>query len=95
MPQDLTPPNPLRMAVIDPAIIKYVMEHPARRVPWTLRELAPILGCSIGTLSHMRTGSRASIPAELAERFSEAVGVETAVLFVSSVAAESDTRGAA
>lgn len=89
MPQPLTP---LRMRVIDPAAIRYVMKHPARRKPWSVRELAPALGCSIGTLSHMRTGARATVPAELAERFAEAVGVETAVLFAPALSADSDTK---
>lgn len=84
-------PRPLRLAVIDPAAIRHVMEHPARGDRWTVRELAPILGCSVGTLGHMRTGARATIPTELAERFAEAVGVETAVLFAPSVSTDSDT----
>jgi transcriptional regulator with XRE-family HTH domain len=85
------PPRPLRSAVIDPSVIVHVMEHPARGKRWSVRELAPKLGCSVGTLSHMRTGARATIPAELAERFAEAVGVETAVLFVPASSVESDT----
>lgn len=88
-------PRPLRVAVIDPAAIVHTMRHPARGKPWTVRELAPILGCSIGTLSHMRNGDRATFPAELADRFAEAVGVESAVLFASEVSGESDDRGAA
>lgn len=88
MPQN---PRPLRLAVIDPSMIRHVMDHPARGTRWTVRELAPILGCSIGTLSHMRTGGRATVPAELADRFAEAVGVETAVLFVAEVSRYSDT----
>lgn len=92
MPQTTTPPPPLRVQVIDPAVIRHVMEHPARGIRWSLRELAPALGCSIGALSHMRTGARATLPAELAERFSEAVGVELAVLFMPAVSTESDTE---
>lgn len=78
------------MRVIDPAMIRHAMEHPARGFRWSVRELAPILGCSLGTLSHMRTGARASIPTELADRFAEAVGCETALLFTPVMAAESD-----
>lgn len=83
-------PRPLRSAIIDPAVIVHVMEHPARGTAWSVRELAPKLGCSIGTLSHMRTGARRTIPTELAERFSEAVGVETRVLFAPDVSTDSD-----
>lgn len=86
-----TKPTPLRMRVISPEAIRHVMEHPARQTRWSVRELAPLLGCSIGTLSHMRTGARRTIPAQLADRFAEAVGVETAVLFAPDVSTDSDT----
>lgn len=56
-----------------------------------MRELAPKLGCSIGTLSHMRTGGRDTIAATLAEAFAEAVGVETRVLFEPVLSGEVDT----
>lgn len=67
------------------------MERPARQKPWTIKELAPILGCSTGTLSHMRTGNRATFPLALAQRFSEAVGCDTAFLFEPAVSRDSDT----
>lgn len=82
------------MAILSSETIRHVMEHPARGTRWSVRELAPILGCSLGTLSHMRTGARASIPAELADRFAEAVGVETSVLFVPVASTDSDTTRA-
>lgn len=88
-------PRPLRSAIIDPDAIRHVMEHPARGRRWTVRELAPVIGCSLGTLGHMRTGARATIPSELAERFAEAVGVEPAVLFVPVLSRESDDRATA
>lgn len=81
------------MRVIDPAIIRHVMSHPARGNPWSVRELAPVLGCSIGTLSQMQTGARATVQAELADRFSEAVGCETAVLFLPVASTDSDASG--
>lgn len=84
-------PNPLRVRVINPDVIVHVMQHPARGYPWTITELAPVLGCSVGTLSHMRTGARQSFPIALAERFSEAVGCELRVLFASVLSTESDT----
>lgn len=54
-----------------------------------------MLGCSTGTLSHMRTGARATIAATLAEAFAEAVGVETAVLFEPVVSGDFDTAAKA
>lgn len=91
MPTTPPDPRPLRLRIIDPVAIQHVMEHPARGRHWTVRELAPVLGCSIGTLGHMRTGARATVPTELAERFAEAVGVEVPVLFVPVVSTNSDT----
>ena len=64
------------------------VKYPARGHAWTLRELAPTLGCSIGTLSHISSGTRKTVPAELAERFCEAVGVETLTLFAPVVSAK-------
>ena len=88
-------PAPLRMRVIEPAMIAHCMDHPARTgrgmPPWTLRELAAVLGCHNSTLSHMRTGARKTVSVELARRFAEAVGVEMAVLFAPAVSTESDT----
>jgi transcriptional regulator with XRE-family HTH domain len=81
------------MSILSPQTIRHVMDHPARGTPWRVRELAAVIGCSVGTISHIRNGQRASIPTELADRFAEAVGVETAVLFAPSVSAQSDTTG--
>lgn len=83
------------MRVVSTERLVDAMERPARRQPWTIRELAPILGCSVGTLGHMRTGARETYPAELARRFSEAVGCDVAFLFEPVVSTESDTKGAA
>lgn len=88
-------PTPLRLRIIDPAAIVHVMENPARGYRYTTRELAEKLGCSIGTLSHMRTGSRLSVPAELAQRFAEAVGCETSVLFRPAMSTDSVSKAGA
>lgn len=89
-PQDMLP-TILRVQVIDPAVIVHVMKHPARCRPWGVNELAAVLGCSPGTITHMRTAGRQSFPADLASRFAEAVGCETAVLFTPLASTESDT----
>ena len=43
----------------------------------------------------MRTGARETFPAELANRFAEAVGVEPAFLFAPVVSTEPDTTAVA
>jgi hypothetical protein len=80
-----------RMSVIDPAVIRHCIKHPARGYAWTLRELARSLGCSTGTLSLISTGGRLTLPTWLAVRFAEAVGVETETLFVPVLAKKSAT----
>ena len=70
------------------------MDHPARQRPWGTRELAAVLGVSPGTIAKIASGRQRTVPVDLAVRFAEAVGVETAVLFVPSLSAESyDTAG--
>jgi DNA-binding Xre family transcriptional regulator len=91
MPDATATPAPLRMRVIDPDVIRHFLKHPARGEAWTLRELAETLGCSIGTISHISTGKRSTVPTELADRFAEAVGVETATLFTPVLAKKSAT----
>ena len=67
------------------------MQHPARQRPWGVIELANVIGCSPATVSNLRTGRQSTVPQELAVRFAEAVGVETAVLFVPSMTGDSYT----
>lgn len=84
------------MRPIDRQVIAHTIAHPARGYAWTYRELAEVLGCSPGTISHLVTGSRASVPTELAHRFAEAVGCQPAVLFVPAASTDSHTtEGAA
>lgn len=79
------------MRVIDPAVIAHAMDHPARGKPWSTRELAAALGCSHATLAYLRKGERKTVSAKIATKFSEAVGCETAFLFVPSVSTGTDT----
>lgn len=60
------PPAALRISVIDPTASVHVMEHTARGFRWSVPELPPIRGCSIGTLSHLRTGPRRDVSRGLA-----------------------------
>lgn len=83
--------TPLRLAVTSADGIRHVMEHPARQRAWGVNELAAVIGCSPATISNLRTGRQTTVSTELAVRFSEAVGVETAVLFVPSLSTTSDT----
>lgn len=83
------------MRVIDRYVIAHVLDHPARGRPWSLRDLASRLGCSHSTLGHLKSGERTTVDAELATRFAQAVGCQTAVLFMPVLSSESDDEAAA
>lgn len=86
MRQATTPP---RLVVIDRQVLAHVLDHPARGVAWSLRELAGTLGCSHATIGHLLTGRTDSIRPELARRLAEAVGVEVPVLFAPRASTDS------
>ena len=74
------PPAALRVSVIDPTASVHVMEHAAQGFRWSVPELPPIRGCSIGTLSHLRAGPRQDVSRGLAAAIHGAVGVDTNAL---------------
>jgi len=72
-----------------------MMEHPARGARWPVRELAEVMGCSSSLIGYLRTGDRQHVDQELAHRIAEAVGCHVSSLFVPTVSASVDNRGAA
>ena len=73
----------IRLTVHDPAVLRHVIEHPARGRRFTVRELATKLGENRGVIARLRTGSATTVDAELGRRLAVAVGVHPNVLFVS------------
>ena len=67
--------------MIDRAVFVHCLAHPARITPWTVRELADHVGWDRASLGHIRSGKRDTLPADVAERIAEAVGVHPNVLF--------------
>lgn len=83
-------PDPNRLVVIDPRILRHVLAHPARRQPWSQRELASALGCSKTALGQIVTGERDTVDPDLAERFADAVGCHIWNLFATGASTESE-----
>lgn len=81
-----------RVEVIDPAVLVHCMEHPGRVERWTVRDLASQVHWSRAALGHLRTGERKSLPADVAVRIAEAVGVHPNVLFAPPLSTKSDDR---
>ncbi|WP_030878802.1 hypothetical protein [Streptomyces sp. NRRL S-1868] len=74
-----------RYSLRDRALFQYVMRHPGRGAPYTVRSLAQAAGLSHHSLiGHLLSGARVDCDAETAHRIAEAVGVAVLVLFAPS-----------
>lgn len=72
----------VRYALRDPQILRWVMEHPGRGAPYSIRGLAGAVGLTHHALiGHLLTGERNDCDVVTAHRISEALGVEVLVLF--------------
>ena len=78
--------------MIDADVFTYCLVHPARVRPWTVRELAEHIGWDRASLGHIRSGKRNTLPADIALRIAEAVGVHPNVLFTPPLSTDSTTR---
>lgn len=82
---------PTRTTVIDAAVLRHVVTHPARRRPYTVRELAERVGVSRATVGHLLSGARSTVAGDTAAALAEAVGVPPQVLFTPWPSEETDT----
>lgn len=72
----------VRYELRDPKILRWVMDHPGRGTPYSVRGLAEAVGLSHHALiGHLLTGERRDCDFELAHRIAGAVGVAILVLF--------------
>lgn len=62
-------------------ILRWVMDHPGRGVPYTTRSLGDRIGRHHSLIGHLLTGERHDCDADVAHAISEAVGVAVLVLF--------------
>ncbi len=85
----------VRYDLRDRQILRWVMDHPGRGVPYTIRTLAEAVGRHHSLIGHLLTGERDGVDADDAHAISEAVGVAVLVLFAppsSPKRTESDTE---
>lgn len=72
----------VRYRLRDRGVLQYVMHHPGRGTPYTVRSLASAVGLSHHSLiGHLVSGQRAECDAHTAHGISEALGVAVLVLF--------------
>lgn len=62
-------------------ILRWVMGHPGRGVPFTTRTLGAAVGRHHSLIGHLLTGERRHVEADAAQAIAEAVGVALLVLF--------------
>jgi hypothetical protein len=60
------------------------MDSPGRGVPFSVRTLAEVSGCTTGLIERLLTGRQKTAPIDDAHSIAEAVGVAVLVLFVPS-----------
>lgn len=70
-----------RYTLRSPDILRWVMGHPGRGVPYSVRELARAAECSPSLIGGLLTGRQKSAGMEDAHAIAEAAGVAILVLF--------------
>ena len=62
-------------------VLRWVMDHPGRGVPFSIRTLAAEVGRHHSLIGHLLTGERDDVESDDAQAIAEAVGVALLVLF--------------
>lgn len=71
----------VRYQLRDRKILNWVMRHPGRGAPYTVRTLAADAGCSPTLIGHLHSGRQKDCSMDDAHHIAEAVGVAVLVLF--------------
>ncbi len=72
----------VRYRLRDRGVLQYLMQHPGRGTPYTVRSLADAIGLSHHSLiGHLVSGRRADCDAGTAHNIAESLGVAVLVLF--------------
>jgi len=72
----------VRYELRDLSVLKWVMEHPGRGVPYSVRTLAEASGISRSQVGRLVSGELPDLPVHEAHQMSEALGVAVLVLFM-------------
>lgn len=71
-----------RYALRDRGVLQFVMQHPGRGAPYSIRDLAAAIGLSHHSLvGHLLSGRSKECDRDVAHRIAEALGVAVLVLF--------------
>lgn len=65
----------------DREVLRWLMQHPGRGVPYTVRSLACAARCSHALVGHLLSGKRKTCDVAIARSIAEALGVAVLVLF--------------
>lgn len=71
-------------------IFKWIMEHPGRGKPYSIRTLAYASGCSRGVVEKLANGTQSTADVDDAHSLVEALGVALLVLFAPSASPDLD-----
>lgn len=71
----------IRYTLRDRKILRWIMDHPGRGAPYSIRTLADASGVSRTQVGHLLSGTRADLEATDAHHITEALGVAVLVLF--------------
>ncbi|MGW4810495.1 hypothetical protein ACWEPB_02470 [Kitasatospora cineracea] len=78
-----------RSRLHDPETLRWVMQHPGRGEPYTVRTLAKAADCNPATIGHLLAGRQESTAKLRAERIARALGCSTRTLFMSAASTDS------
>ncbi|RCH70543.1 XRE family transcriptional regulator [Streptomyces sp. SDr-06] len=71
----------LRYILRDREILRWIMDHPGRGAPYSIRTLSDATGVSRSQLGRLLSGDREALSADEAHSVTEALGVAVLVLF--------------
>ncbi|MFI0768565.1 helix-turn-helix domain-containing protein [Streptomyces sp. NPDC021218] len=67
--------------LLDPELMQRLMQRTGTGAKITIRELAEAVGVPHGTIGNLLTGEQASVPGDVADRITRAIGVDLLILF--------------
>lgn len=79
-----------RVPLHAPATLRWIMQHPRRGTPYTVRALAEAAQCKPATIGHLLSGRYRRTEEETAFRIAEALGCDAEALFILSPSTDLD-----
>lgn len=70
-----------RYTLRDRITLRWIMDHPGRGVPYSIRTLSDATGCSTGLIGGLLSGRQRTTTVDDAHSITEALGVAVLVLF--------------